>query len=136
MNQQKAIIKRIDYMSEKKEKGNGGFWQFVKFALFSASAGIIQVAAFTLMSEVIIKLPVFQNWMDSNATFAKIMQNKRKSGCIFHAFGARKKDIAANRLFCKIIGTETQSAPRRRIMPARQKLRIFISPVSSKNYIY
>ena len=63
-------------MSEKKEKGNGGFWQFVKFALFSASAGIIQVAAFTLMSEVIIKLPVFQNWMDSNATFAKIMQNE------------------------------------------------------------
>ena len=61
-------------MSEKKEKGIGGFWQFVKFALFSASAGIIQVAAFTLMSEVIIKLPVFQNWMASNATFAKIMQ--------------------------------------------------------------
>lgn len=63
-------------MSEKKEKGIGGFWQFVKFALFSASAGIIQVAAFTLMSEVIIKLPVFQNWMASNATFAKIMQNE------------------------------------------------------------
>ena len=28
------------------------------------------------MSEVIIKLPVFQNWMASNATFAKIMQNE------------------------------------------------------------
>lgn len=61
-------------MSEKKTKGN--VWQFIKFALFSASAGIIQVLSFTLMSEVIIKLPVFQNLMDTNATFAKIMSNE------------------------------------------------------------
>ena len=64
-------------MSDKKEeKSNGGVLQFIKFALFSASAGIIQVASFTLMSEVVIKLPLFQNWMESNATFAKIMQNE------------------------------------------------------------
>ena len=37
-------------MSEEK-KSKGGVWQFIKFALFSASAGIIQILSFTLMSE-------------------------------------------------------------------------------------
>ena len=63
-------------MSEKKEKGNGGFLQFVKFFLFSASAGIIQVVSFTFMNEVVIKLDFFQGLMQANATFAKIMQNE------------------------------------------------------------
>ena len=63
-------------MSEKKEKGNGGFLQFVKFFLFSASAGIIQVVSFTFMNEVVIKLDFFQSLMQANATFAKIMQNE------------------------------------------------------------
>lgn len=63
-------------MSEKKEKGNGGFLQFVKFFLFSASAGIIQVVSFTFMNEVVIKLNFFQSLMQANATFAKIMQNE------------------------------------------------------------
>lgn len=45
-------------MSDEK-KSKGGVWQFIKFALFSASAGIIQILSFTLMSEVIIKLPFF-----------------------------------------------------------------------------
>lgn len=58
-------------MSEEK-KSKGGVWQFIKFALFSASAGIIQILSFTLMSEVIIKLPALQNLMDTNATFAKL----------------------------------------------------------------
>ena len=49
-------------MSEEK-KSKGGVWQFIKFALFSASAGIIQILSFTLMSEVIIKLPALQNLM-------------------------------------------------------------------------
>ena len=62
-------------MSEEK-KVKGGVWQFIKFALFSASAGIIQVLSFTLMSEVIIKLPALQNLMNTNATFAKIMSNE------------------------------------------------------------
>ena len=56
-------------MSEGK-KSKGGVWQFIKFALFSASAGIIQILSFTLMSEVI------QNLMNTNATFEKIMQNE------------------------------------------------------------
>lgn len=58
-------------MSEEK-KSKGGVWQFIKFALFSASAGIIQILSFTLMSEVIIKLPALQNLMNTNATFAKL----------------------------------------------------------------
>lgn len=62
-------------MSEEK-KSKGGVWQFIKFALFSASAGIIQILSFTLMSEVIIKLPALQNLMDTNKTFEKIMQNE------------------------------------------------------------
>ena len=61
-------------MSDKKEKSNGGFLQFVKFFLFSASAGIIQVVSFTFMNEVVIKLDFFQSLMQANATFAKIMQ--------------------------------------------------------------
>lgn len=62
-------------MSDEK-KSKGGVWQFIKFALFSASAGIIQVLSFTLMSEVIIKLPFLQNLMETNKTFAKIMSNE------------------------------------------------------------
>ena len=63
-------------MSDKKEKSNGGFLQFVKFFLFSASAGIIQVVSFTFMNEVVIKLDFFQSLMQANSTFAKIMQNE------------------------------------------------------------
>lgn len=63
-------------MSDKKEKSNGGFLQFVKFFLFSASAGIIQVVSFTFMNEVVIKLDFFQSLMQANPTFAKIMQNE------------------------------------------------------------
>lgn len=57
-------------------KSKGGVWQFIKFALFSASAGIIQILSFTLMSEVIIKLPFLQNLMETNKTFSKIMSNE------------------------------------------------------------
>ena len=62
-------------MSDEK-KSKGGVWQFIKFALFSASAGIIQILSFTLMSEVIIKLPFLQNLMEPNKTFSKIMSNE------------------------------------------------------------
>ena len=62
-------------MSDEK-KSKGGVWQFIKFALFSASAGIIQILSFTLMSEVIIKLPFFYYLMETNRTFAKIMSNE------------------------------------------------------------
>lgn len=61
-------------MSE--EKKSGGAWQFIKFALFSASAGIIQLGSFTLMNEVILKLDFIQNAMQSNPTFGKIMANE------------------------------------------------------------
>ena len=57
-------------------KSKGGVWQFIKFALFSASAGIIQILSFTLMSEVIIKPPFLQNLMETNRTFSKIMSNE------------------------------------------------------------
>lgn len=62
-------------MSDEK-KSKGEVWQFIKFALFSASAGIIQILSFTLMSEVIIKLPFLQNLMETNRTFSKIMSNE------------------------------------------------------------
>lgn len=61
-------------MSE--EKKSGGAWQFIKFALFSASAGIIQAGSFTLMNEVIVKMDFIQNAMANNPAFAKIMQNE------------------------------------------------------------
>ena len=50
--------------------------QFIKFVLFSASAGIIQVLTFTALNEVVIKMPFIQNAMASSEVFAKIMKNE------------------------------------------------------------
>ncbi|MGN1117515.1 MAG: GtrA family protein [Acutalibacteraceae bacterium] len=61
-------------MSEDNKKG--GILQFIKFALFSASAGIIQAGSFTLMNEVLLKLSFIQNAMQNNPTFEKIMENE------------------------------------------------------------
>ena len=61
-------------MSEEKKKG--GILQFIKFALFSASAGIMQAGSFTLMNEVLLKLSFIQNAMQNNPTFGKIMENE------------------------------------------------------------
>ena len=60
-------------MAQDKKKN---IWQFVKFVLFSASAGIIQVVTFTVLNEAVIKLPFIQNAMTSNDTFARIMKNE------------------------------------------------------------
>ena len=59
-----------------KKKGVAGFFQFLKFAMFSASAGIIEAVSFTLMNTVIIKLPFIQHALETNDTFAKIMNNQ------------------------------------------------------------
>lgn len=61
-------------MSEKKEKKN--ILQFIKFALFSASAGLIQIGSFTLMNEVIVKTDFIQRLMVENVGFARIMKNE------------------------------------------------------------
>lgn len=63
---------------ENKERSSKkkNFLQFIKFALFSASAGIIQVVSFTLLNEVVIKLPFIQNAMANNNAFARIMKNE------------------------------------------------------------
>lgn len=61
-------------MSEQKEKQSIG--QFIKFALFSASAGIIQFGSFTLMNEVFLKFDFIQNAMTNNPTFGRIMSNE------------------------------------------------------------
>lgn len=61
-------------MSEEKTKG--GILQFIKFALFSASAGIIQAGSFTLMNEVLLKMDFIQNAMQNNPTFGRIMANE------------------------------------------------------------
>ena len=62
-------------MKEKSSKLQGVF-QFLKFVMFSASAGIIQVLTFTLLNEVVLKLPLIQNAMNSNEVFARIMKNE------------------------------------------------------------
>lgn len=61
-------------MEEKNKKKD--ILQFIKFALFSASAGIIQLGSFTLMNEVIIKMDFFQKLMADHEGFARIMQNE------------------------------------------------------------
>ena len=50
--------------------------QFIKFALFSASAGLIQIGSFTFLNEVVLKTDLFQNAMANSETFARIMQNE------------------------------------------------------------
>ena len=59
-------------MKDKKQS----FLQFIKFALFSASAGIVQIVSFTVLNEVVVKLPFIQNAMANNETFGKIMKNE------------------------------------------------------------
>lgn len=61
-------------MAEKENKNN--IFQFIKFALFSCSAGIIQIGSFTLMNEVLLKTDFMQNLISSNETFGKIMTNE------------------------------------------------------------
>ena len=70
-----VMRKGVERMSENK-KDNKNIGQFLKFVAFSCSAGLIQIGSFTLMSEVLIKLSFFQGLMQSNATFAKIMENE------------------------------------------------------------
>ncbi|MBQ7688375.1 MAG: GtrA family protein [Clostridia bacterium] len=48
----------------------------MKFALFSASAGLIQIGSFTLMNEVLLNTRFIQGLITNNETFAKIMQNE------------------------------------------------------------
>ncbi len=50
--------------------------QFLKFALFSASAGIVQMGSFTILNEVVVKTAFIQNLMDSSELFARIMRNE------------------------------------------------------------
>ncbi len=50
--------------------------QGLKFLIFECSAGVIQFLSFTLMNEVIIKLGFFQNLMENNPGFARIMENE------------------------------------------------------------
>lgn len=63
-------------IKQEKKKGIAGFFQFLKFAMFSASAGIIEAVSFTLMNTVIIKLPFIQHALETNDSFAKIMNNQ------------------------------------------------------------
>lgn len=61
-------------MAEKSNKTN--IFQFIKFALFSASAGIIQIGSFTLMNEFLLKTQFMQNLITENEAFGKIMTNE------------------------------------------------------------
>ncbi len=62
-------------MSEKNEK-RGNIFQFIKFALFSCSAGLIQIGSFTLLNEVVLSTDFMQNMIADNEAFAKIMTNE------------------------------------------------------------
>ncbi len=61
-------------MSEKNNKKN--IFQFIKFALISCSAGLIQIGSFTLMNEVLMNTDFMQKLISSNETFGKIMTNE------------------------------------------------------------
>ncbi len=61
-------------MAESDNKKN--IFQFIKFALISCSAGLIQIGSFTLMNEFLMQTSFMQNLVSSNETFAKIMTNE------------------------------------------------------------
>ncbi|MBQ9946602.1 MAG: GtrA family protein [Clostridia bacterium] len=61
---------------ENSDNKKNNIFQFIKFALFSASAGIIQVVSFTLMNELLMGTAFMQNLIAENETFAKIMTNE------------------------------------------------------------
>ena len=60
--------------NENNKKHN--IFQFIKCALFSCSAGIIQIGSFTLLNEVVLKASFFQNLLEDNEALAKIMSNE------------------------------------------------------------
>lgn len=64
-----------DVVSEKKVSKQNIF-QFIKFALFSASAGLIQIGSFTLLNEVLIKADFMQQIISDNETIGKILTNE------------------------------------------------------------
>jgi len=51
-------------------------FQFIKFALFSTSAGIIQIGSFTLMNEALLKTDFMQTLIENNETFGKILTSE------------------------------------------------------------
>lgn len=62
-------------MSEQKDSKKNIF-QFIKFALFSASAGLIQIISFTLLNEVLMQTSFMQQIITENETLGKILTNE------------------------------------------------------------
>lgn len=52
------------------------FLQFLKFAAFSCSAGVIQVGSFTLLNEVVMETVFMQNLTAQHELFSRIMSNE------------------------------------------------------------
>lgn len=50
--------------------------QFIKYACFAASAGVIQVGSFTLMNEVLVKTDFIEQLMQNHEGFARVMRNE------------------------------------------------------------
>lgn len=61
---------------ENEQSNKKNILQFIKFALISCSAGLIQIGSFTLMNEVLVKTDFMQNLMANHETFGKIMENE------------------------------------------------------------
>ncbi len=61
-------------MSENNNKQS--VFQFIKFVLFSCSAGIIQIGSFTLLNEVVLNTAFMQQLIAENESFGKIMTNE------------------------------------------------------------
>ena len=62
-------------MSEEK-KSKGGVWQFIKFCAFLSVCRYYSDIEFYSYERSNHQAPALQNLMDTNATFAKIMQNE------------------------------------------------------------
>lgn len=62
-------------MEEEKTKKQN-FFQFLKFALISCSAGLIEVGSFALMHDVLLKNDTIASYLLSHETLAKLLENE------------------------------------------------------------
>ncbi len=60
-------------MSDNSKRAN--IIQAVKFALFSMSAGIIQIGSFTIMKELILKAPFTQEFFSTHEAIGALIEN-------------------------------------------------------------
>ena len=66
----------VNQQPQEKKSFKKDILQFIKYACFAASAGVIQLSSFTLMNEFLVNADFIQSLMRNDEGFARIMQNE------------------------------------------------------------